>query len=303
MASASSSASPVLWRSHQSRRLIVAPIAGTTRDYVEEQVEISGVLCVLFDTAGLRESSDRIESIGIQRTRAIAARVDEVWYVYDVSVGFSELDEQNVAAFEQLVVVVANKCDLLSGERGEGSGERRERNGLQITVSALTGEGLDAIGEHVRDKVDRAAHEPLINLRQKDPLENARAALLNVLDAIEHDLPDDLLAVGLRAGAEHLGQVTGETATPDIIASCTWIKPNTRTIFCQRGGATPSDTGKETRWSSTPSAITTSSGLTAAELRIPTSFTPSNVGRAPIMGLWSTTSPSTIREPSPKRFT
>src|SRR5205085_9113013 len=114
-----------------------------------------------------------------------------------------------------------NKYDLLSGEKGEGSGESAgfpiSDFRFSINVSALNGAGLDLLREHVKRKVECAAHEPLINLRQKDPLENARAALLNVLDAIEHDLPDDLLAVGLRASAEHLGQVTGETATPDII--------------------------------------------------------------------------------------
>ena len=193
-----------------TERAIVTEIAGTTRDYVEEQVSLGGVLCVLFDTAGLRDSSDRIESIGIQRTRAIAAKVDEVWYVYDALAGFSVADENNVRGFEQQVVLLANKCDLLLRPTNEA-------NDCSLRVSALTGEGLDDLRSHVQKKVERAAHEPLINLRQKEPLENARAAMLTVLDAIEHDLPDDLLAVGLRSAAEHLGHVTGETATPDII--------------------------------------------------------------------------------------
>ena len=192
-------------------RAIVTEIAGTTRDYVEEQVSLDGVLCVLFDTAGLRDSVDPIESIGIQRTHAIAARVDEVWYVRDASQSWTDEDETNVASFEQPVLVVENKWDLVVGDRGDGIGD------TCLQVSALTGFGLGDLRAHVHRKVERALTEPLINLRQQAPLENARAALLNVLDTIEHDLPDDLLAVGLRSAAEHLGQVTGETATPDII--------------------------------------------------------------------------------------
>jgi tRNA modification GTPase len=187
-------------------RAIVTPIAGTTRDYVEEQAEISGVLCVLIDTAGLRESEDPIELLGIQRSHAMAANADEVWYVYDAPVGFSGADEKAVAAFSRPVFVVANKSDLLSIDPARG-----------VAVSAISRSGFEHLVEHVQGFIEGAGSVPFVNDRQVLPLQRAAESLDACVMALKNDLPDDLLAVGLRDAASHLGEITGETATDDII--------------------------------------------------------------------------------------
>jgi tRNA modification GTPase len=185
-------------------RAIVDEVAGTTRDFVEEKVEIEGILCVLYDTAGLRETSDKVESLGIQRTRTIAAKVDEVCYIYDSSVGWTPLDQSTVESFERPVTILANKCDLALSEPG-------------IPVSAKTGEGLDLLRQWVKQKADIDRHKMLINQRHESCLREALVALDSSIAALDHDLPEDLISVGLRDAIAKLGQITGETATADII--------------------------------------------------------------------------------------
>lgn len=187
-----------------SDRAIVTDIPGTTRDYVEEQIDLGGVVCTLIDTAGLRETQDVVEALGVQRTRTIAANADEVWYVYDATIGLNEADCEWIDSSPRTVTVLANKSDLRRGSRG-------------LPISALTREGLAELIRIVAIRIECADSAPFINLRHEQPLSAARQALDSVRAAIENDLPDDLLSVGLRDAAEQLGAITGETATPDVI--------------------------------------------------------------------------------------
>ncbi|HLO98269.1 MAG TPA: tRNA uridine-5-carboxymethylaminomethyl(34) synthesis GTPase MnmE, partial [Fimbriimonas sp.] len=111
------------------QRAIVTPIAGTTRDYVEETIVLAGIPCVLIDTAGLRESNDEVESIGIQRARAQAANATIVWFVYDASIGLTKIDREELDSFGTNVLLVANKSDLATSHEG-------------IAISTYTGDGL-----------------------------------------------------------------------------------------------------------------------------------------------------------------
>jgi tRNA modification GTPase len=187
-------------------RAIVTPIAGTTRDYVEEQAEIGGVLCVLIDTAGLRESTDPIEVLGIQRSHAMAANADEIWYVFDALVGLKDYDLAAIQAFGRRVMLIANKSDLLSGPAPVGA-----------AVSAHTHAGFPNLVAHVQGFIENADSVPFINERHVLPLSRALESLEACRAAIVNNLPDDLLAVGLRDAATNLGEITGESATDDII--------------------------------------------------------------------------------------
>lgn len=190
-----------------SERAIVTEHPGTTRDFVEEQIEVAGLPIVLIDTAGLRSTCDPVEAIGVQRARAQAAGADIVWYVYDASVGFGPSDADAAASLGVDAIVVANKVDLAPASNGH------------LCVSAKTGAGLGHLVATVTEGSNRATSLdlPPINDRHAEHLCEAKQALAEALQTLEHGRPDDMLAVCLQTVVRSLGQITGETATADMV--------------------------------------------------------------------------------------
>lgn len=190
-------------------RAIVTDLPGTTRDTVEELVDLGGVPCRLVDTAGLRETDDRIESLGVERARKAAQRADVVWYLFDSSVGWTDRDEALLQGWSRPTVLLAGKCDLARCEDIPGS----------IRVSSVTREGLDGLIETVqrRANVQDSPDAPTINSRHEPLLTEAEAAVRQAIETLESDLPDDLAAVHLQQAVSALGQVTGETAGVDMV--------------------------------------------------------------------------------------
>ncbi|MBS1707120.1 MAG: tRNA uridine-5-carboxymethylaminomethyl(34) synthesis GTPase MnmE [Armatimonadetes bacterium] len=190
----------------QADRAIVTPVPGTTRDTLHESVQISGVLVRLIDTAGLRESDDLVEAIGVSRTRETVADADLVLYIYDASLGLTSEDAATFAAIGRPKQLIANKCDL---EHVAGPG---------LPVSAATGQGVSTVIELIAAHAGSAAGEqPFVLPRHVPLLEQAQRALMEVVATLRSPVPDDLAAVGLRSAARALGEVTGETATPDVV--------------------------------------------------------------------------------------
>jgi tRNA modification GTPase len=189
-------------------RAIVTEIPGTTRDYVEELVDFQGLPVALIDTAGLRETTDPVEEIGIQRTLSIAAGADEVWYVYDAAAGWTQRDQEELESFEKPATVLANKSDIVRDES------------VGLAISAETGEGLDQLVDLTVQRIvqDRdLATSPLINARHEEALLAAQEALQMTLRTAASEVPDDLLAVTLREAADYLGRITGETSSEDML--------------------------------------------------------------------------------------
>lgn len=189
-----------------TERAIVTDTPGTTRDYVEERVELGGVMCVLTDTAGLRATSDEVEAIGVARAHEVASNADEVWYLYDASVGWAEEDDVAVSSFTPPVLVLAGKADLSPG------GDK-----AAMAISSVTREGFGELFAHVASQVENAGERPFIQTRHQRPLEEALESLRMCLNVLEYNLPHDLLSVGLQEAAQQLGLITGETASPDIL--------------------------------------------------------------------------------------
>ena len=185
-------------------RSIVTEVPGTTRDYVEELIDVHGLPVVLIDTAGLRPTEDLVESIGIQRTHAMAADADAVWYLYDSAVGWTENDRLAIESFDRPVTVLANKTDLAKASIG-------------APISALTMLGIADLLAGLVAEIQTSPNAPLINLRHKPLLEQAKSSLVECVISMENDAPDDLLSVLLTDAACHLGAITGETATPDMV--------------------------------------------------------------------------------------
>ena len=193
-------------------KAIVSSVAGTTRDAVEGTVEIHGAKFNLYDTAGVRESEDAIESIGIDRAESIIRSCDVAVFVADLSRG---LDEDDARVLEILrgkpLIKVFNKVDAITDET---------ETDADVHTSALTGEGVNALKEllYTRgfggERAEDAAF--LIEERHYDALRRAKEHLQAAITACEFQ-PLDLIGIDVKAAWDALGEITGETATEAII--------------------------------------------------------------------------------------
>jgi len=227
-------------------RAIISPIAGTTRDTIEETANIRSLPVVFVDTAGLRESRDDIEREGIRRTRAMVAKAELILHVLDASEQLSAEDEQFLAEFAgKKRILVLNKCDLprrLDGARasarsselapernqtsdatGEGSLLRPEGR-APIEVSCLTGAGLEALKDAVKQavwagEIRAEMLQVMINSRHQDALQRARAATLRTAEALRAEATLELVAMDLRIAVNAVGEIVGKTTTEDLLDS------------------------------------------------------------------------------------
>jgi tRNA modification GTPase len=204
----------------RGERAIVTPIPGTTRDTLEETVNVGGVPLVLVDTAGIRaETDDEVERIGVERSRAALERADLALLVIDGSQPLTEADWDIAALIGgKPALLVANKCDLPQLELAEDLLPSVPR----LRVSALIGEGIEglekAIVELVFGGAVMAADTPLVsNPRHQASLKRA----LDHVGAAEGGqlggLSPDLVAIDVREAVDALGEITGETVSEDLL--------------------------------------------------------------------------------------
>ena len=198
-------------------RAIVTPIAGTTRDTVEEVVNIQSIPFVLADTAGITETTDVVEQLGVERSREAAARSDLLLLVLDISEPLTEADRDVIEdAKARPTVAVANKCDLpveatLGGLPWE-----------PVRASMVTGEGLEEMQGKMVSAVlaGRAITSDALlvsNPRHKAALERAREHLVAAEESLLKGLPDDFVTIDLTAALNALGEITGETVTEELL--------------------------------------------------------------------------------------
>lgn len=192
-------------------KAIVSDIAGTTRDAVEGVLEIEGRKFNLYDTAGMRESGDRIENIGIERAEAIVRAADVVVFVADLKEGLDEEDGRilDMVAGKPLIKVL-NKSDLTSDET---------ETDADVHTSAVTGEGIVRLKELLYEKGFGQRGEDaafLIEERHYEALRRAKEALLRAIEACKTQ-PLDLIGIDVKEAWDVLGEITGETATEAII--------------------------------------------------------------------------------------
>jgi len=203
-------------------RVIVTPVAGTTRDVVEESINISGLSVRLSDTAGIVGTSDPIEAEGIRRSKEKLKEADIVMFMVDASRPLSDEDDRIYDIIkDKEVIIVLNKTDL-PGEFDVK--EVNERFGWHevIEVSATRGTGLveleDAAYKTIFKGDVRIPDGPLVtNLRHKKALEKALEIMDKALKVTGSNYSAELLASDLRQVLHHLGQVTGETVEDDIL--------------------------------------------------------------------------------------
>lgn len=195
-------------------RAIVTDIAGTTRDTLEECVEVRGIVLRLIDTAGIRSSQDTVESIGIARSMQSAQDSDIVIFLIDASAPIDDEQRELEAQLRSMharVVKVYNKSDLPAvQDTSDGiSLSAKERTNTQALLDRL-------VDEVLQQSVDPSA-EVLTNARHLHALDSAIQAMQSAQQAMQNDAPTECILLDLRSGYSSLGEITGNTASEAII--------------------------------------------------------------------------------------
>lgn len=189
----------------KQERSIVSPVRGTTRDYIEADLSIEGIPIRLYDTAGLRQSEDSIESEGIKRTEHLIGQADLVVFLVDSSC------IEHVREEDEKTIVVYNKSDLVRPPKGK------------LAISTQTSEGIGALLRVIAERlgsVQHASNEDLLVIeseRQYQLLQGAQESLTRAKQLSEEQIPLDIIAVELSEALDCLGQLTGEVTPADIL--------------------------------------------------------------------------------------
>lgn len=189
-------------------RAIVTDIPGTTRDTVSESASLNGIPVRFVDTAGIREGEDRVEQLGIERSYQAMADADLTLVVLDASEPFHPDDERLLARATRRVVI-ANKVDV-----GDNVPD------TAVRVSALTGEGIDALRESIAAAMaPRLEHEAgfITSIRHESLLQESLAALAAARDAIHAHIPHEMLLIDLYSALRPIDAITGATTADDIL--------------------------------------------------------------------------------------
>jgi tRNA modification GTPase len=209
--------SSLLNRLLRQSRAIVTSIPGTTRDTLEETVNLKGVPFILIDTAGIMKSVNVVEALAVERSRKAIEQADFVLFVIDASEPLANSDKELTDFLaEKTALVVANKCDL------PRQAELDELPWLQVSTSALTGEGLEElenamVNSVLGGKIVTSDALLVTNPRHKEALQRAERHLAHARTAIEEKLPDDFVTIDLTAALNALGEITGETVTDELL--------------------------------------------------------------------------------------
>ena len=205
-------------------RAIVTPVPGTTRDTLEETANLGGVPVVLIDTAGIVESEDPVERIGVERSRRALAAADIVLLVLDRS---APLDAEDLAiaalTHGRPTVLVANKADLAPRLNAAPLREAHPTLAAAAETSALSGAGLEELGDVVARTLlgnQALTGQTLVtDPRQRDALGRAAELMRAAIEALEAGVPVDLAAVDVTGAVQALGEITGETVGEDLLAA------------------------------------------------------------------------------------
>ena len=204
----------------REERAIVTHIAGTTRDIIEEVINIKGIPLVLVDTAGIRKTDDLVENIGVEKSFEQIEKADFILFVVD---GSTELDNEDFKINEKLrgkkVLGIVNKNDL------NQVAKLSELDSVDsfINISAKESIGISDMVEQIYDLIVRGTVENsskkliITNIRHKTALEKTKDAIKNIFETINMGLPMDLIAVDLKEALDSLSEVTGEISTEDLL--------------------------------------------------------------------------------------
>ena len=203
-------------------RAIVSEIPGTTRDIISETGDLGGMPIRWLDTAGIHNSSDQLENIGVNKSKEVLAEADRVLLVLDGSVDLTEEDQELLGSIKkQPFFLVINKNDLRQRLTNE---QFSSLKGLVVKVSSLTGEGIDSLrtlllGELTGQPSLEQDGAFLSNFRQKHQVEQALKAIRESLETFKKKMPHEVFLIDLHRGLKALDGLTGETTIEDILGN------------------------------------------------------------------------------------
>ena len=206
-------------------RAIVSPIAGTTRDTIEETANIRGIPVVFIDTAGLREGRDEIEVEGIRRSRETLAKAELILHVLDASESLTGADEIYLAEFSaKKRILIRNKADLPVKLKLPNDSRFTIHDSRLVDVSCLNGQGIETLKDAIKNlvwsgKIEAGMLQVMINSRHQEALSRARTATLTTIEALRADESLELVALDLRIAVNAVGEIVGKTTTDDLLDS------------------------------------------------------------------------------------
>lgn len=202
-------------------KAIVSDIPGTTRDFIEDEINIEGVPFRFIDTAGIREATDKIEAMGVERTHSQMQKASLIIYLFDLSQENMTEIQRDINKLENLGVPfinVGNKLDRAQPELLEHLNARDI-----IFISASEKQHIEELKAKILSAVNvdqfKTGNTMVTNIRHYDSLVNTQKALDEVLHAVDAGMTGDLLALDIRNALHHLGEITGEITTDDLLAN------------------------------------------------------------------------------------
>ncbi len=204
-----------------SERAIVTDIAGTTRDVIEQSVNINGIAIRLFDTAGIRDAGDEAEKIGVDRSKGCIEGADIVLVLFDSGEALSEEDIEILSLTkDKKRIIVINKSDL---ERKLDIAKLSDmiNDEEPVYISTKTRDGVDKLKERLSDmcglKMATKSSSLVSNMRHAEALKSAKSSLQSALDTLSVGMPMDMCTIDVSAALESLGLITGQGVSADIV--------------------------------------------------------------------------------------
>lgn len=202
-------------------RAIVTEIAGTTRDTLEEQIQIRGLSLLIADTAGIRDTEDVVERMGVHRAKENVKDADLILYVVDSSTDLDENDEKILPLLkDRKVIVLLNKTDLLPVTTEEIIKEKLSARVVSISAKEKTGmeQFADLLEEMFQEgKLSYNDEVCLTNIRHRSAMESAKESLEKVRESIALGMPEDFYSIDLMDAYESLGHILGESLSDDLV--------------------------------------------------------------------------------------
>ncbi len=205
----------------KEERAIVTDIEGTTRDTIEEQIMISGIPFKIIDTAGIRESEDKIEKIGIEKSKKAANDSDIILAIFDISKPLNKEDLDIIQFIKNKpAIVILNKTDLCENEETAREISKIKKDILRISV--LKKQGIEAIYSKLVEmfnikEIQLDNENVITNIRHKQLIDCGKQNAKEAIIALKSNMPVDIVAINIKEILENLGKITGETVSEDVI--------------------------------------------------------------------------------------
>ena len=203
-------------------RAIVSSIEGTTRDTIEEYININGITLKMIDTAGIRQTENEIEKIGVKKAKDLANSADLIIAIFDISRDLSDEDLEIIDIIKNKnAIIVLNKSDIMQNNLDVENVVKKAGKKV-IKISAKNGDGIDDLYKEIEElfdlnKISADNNVIITNERHKNQINKAISDIDLAIDSIEKNMPIDMTSIYIRQTLIDLGEITGKNVTDDII--------------------------------------------------------------------------------------